>query len=130
MVLFQEIGQVKFLSPTRPHMRLYGFCFKNYIHTNKRFSTRKFIRTNLRFFPFQKIKGRALSSSTKKSTGRVYFKCKLYLKNSMKLIKNIFFWGGGVNPVIFVTRIPANKSITFFGPIRKLDVMYFIALFH
>ena len=99
-------------------MRLYGFCFKNHIHTNKRFSTRKFIRTNLRFFPFQKIKGRALSSSTKKSTGRVYFKCKLYLKNSMKLIKNIFFWGGG-QPGDFCHPHSSKQEYYFFWPYQK-----------
>ena len=55
MVLFLEIGRVKmFLSPTLPHKsnvyeNIY-FLFKKNTHTNKKFSTSKFICTNLRFF--------------------------------------------------------------------------------
>ena len=33
------------------------------------------------------MKGRTLCFSTKKSVARVVFKCKLYLKNSIKLVK-------------------------------------------
>ena len=53
---------------------------KKHAHEQK-ISTSKFIRTNLRFFTFPCI-------STKKSAVRVIFKCKLYLKNSIKLKKN------------------------------------------
>ena len=43
-------------------------------------------------FPHQKIKDRALCFSTKKALLQQSFKCKLYLKNSVKLI-NFFFCG-------------------------------------
>ena len=63
---------------------IYIFCFKK-THANKKISTCKFIRRNLRFFPW------ALCCSTKKSAVRIVFKCKLYLTNSIKLINKIFF---------------------------------------
>ena len=56
---------------------------KKHAHKQK-ISTSKLIRTNLRFFTFPCI-------STKKSAVRVIFKCKLYLKNSIKLKKKKFF---------------------------------------
>ena len=60
IAFFSEIGRVKiFLSPTHPHMsnvyeNIY-FLFQKK-HTNKKISTSKFIRTNLRFFPFKQWK--------------------------------------------------------------------------
>ena len=55
--LFSEIGRVKFFYHLparicRMCMRIYIFCFKKK-HTNKKKSTSKFIRSNLRFFPFK-----------------------------------------------------------------------------
>ena len=55
IVLFLEIDRVKFfLSPNRPHQsnvyeNIY-FLFRKNTHTNKKFSTSKFICANLRFF--------------------------------------------------------------------------------
>ena len=67
VVLFPEIDRVNFfLSPTCPHKpnvyeNIY-FLFQKNTHRNKKFSTSKFIRKNLRFFP-----------SNKKSVVRVVF---------------------------------------------------------
>ena len=71
VVLFPEIGWVKnFLAPIRPHeWNVYEniyFLFQKNTHTNKKISTSKFIRTNLRFFSVSYF-------STKKSAVRVVF---------------------------------------------------------
>ena len=55
LVLFPKIGQAEFfLSRHHPHK---SNVYENmYTHTNKKISTSKLIRTNLRFFPFKKQK--------------------------------------------------------------------------
>ena len=91
VVLFPEIGRVKtFLSPTRPpksnvYENIY-FLFQKYIHTNKTFSTGKFILMNLRFF------SRSLFFQPRKKLLEQFFKRKLYLKNSIKLIIYIYIF--------------------------------------
>ena len=76
VVLFLEIGRVKkCLSPTLLRKsNVYEniiFSFKKTL-TNKKSSTSRFIRMNLRFFPSNN-KNRALCFSTKKSAVRVIF---------------------------------------------------------
>ena len=76
VVLLLEPGEI-FLSPTRPdqsnvYENIY-FLFRKNTHTNKKFSTSKFICANLRFFFPQKVKDRALCFSTKKNAVRVVF---------------------------------------------------------
>ena len=70
-------------------MRIYIFCFKKTQTKTKKISLANlFIRIYI--FSLQTIKDRAICFSVKKSAVRVaFFKCKLYLKNSIKLI--IFF---------------------------------------
>ena len=76
-------------------------------------------------FPHQKIKDRALCFSTKKALLQQSFKCKLYLKNSVKLIKKNF--AAARAKIFFVIRISGNKSIVFFGPIIRLFKSFFKA---
>ena len=96
-------------------MRIYIFYFK-------KTQTKKFPQANLfvqiYVFSLQKVKDRPPCFSTKKSAVRAVFKCKLYFKNSIKLIKKIFFAAARVK-IFFVTRISGNKSIIvifFFWP--------------
>ena len=100
VVLFLEISHVKiFLSPTYPlksnvYENIY-FLFQKthtHTHTHKTF-TSKSIRTNVSFFPSKKIKDRAFCFSTKKVLVQQFFKCKIYFKNSNKLIIFFFFCG-------------------------------------
>ena len=81
-------------------MRIYIFCFKKHTHTHthKTF-TSKSICTNVSFFPSKKKKDRAFCFSTKKELVQQFFKCKIYFKNSNKLIIFFFFFCGhpGVN---------------------------------
>ena len=56
--------------------------------------TSKSIRTNASFFPSKKIKDRAFCFSTKKVLVQQFFKCKIYFKNSNKLIIFFFFFCG------------------------------------
>ena len=91
----------------------------NIFFSKKLTQTKKFPLANLfariYVFPLQTIKYRALCFSTKKGTVRVVFKCKLYLKNSIKL-------------TFFVTRISGNKSIIFFWPDHKKNTVVLIFL--
>ena len=67
------------------YMRIYIFCFKKTRIQTKQISISKFIRANLRLFkPFTSF------FLFKTSAVTVVFNCKLYLKNSIKLI--IFFF--------------------------------------
>ena len=82
----------KFLSPARPHK---SNVYENIFFISiKPTQTKKFPLANLLeriyVFSLQKIKDGALCFSTKKSTVRVVFKYKRYLKNSVKLIKSFF----------------------------------------
>ena len=87
------------------------FLFKENSHTNTLTLANLYVRIYV--FSLHTVKDRALCFSTKKNAVRVVFKCKLYLKNSIKLIKK-FFAAAQVN-IFFVTRISGNKSIIFFG---------------
>ena len=82
------------------------------------FPTSKFILTNWRFFSLWKIKGRAPCYS-RKMLFEKFLKCKLCLKNSVKLIKKIKFAVARVK-IFLVTRISRNKSIFSFGLLWKL----------
>ena len=96
VVLFLEISHVKiFLSPTYPlksnvYENIYFLFQKTHTHTHKTF-TSKSIRTNASFFPSKKKKDRAFCFSTKKVLVQQFFKCKIYFKNSNKLIIFFFF---------------------------------------
>ena len=72
-------------------MRTYIFCFKK-TKTNKKISTSKLFLRIYVFFSLQTIEDRALCFSTKLEE---FFKCKLYLKNSVELIKKVFFGAAG-----------------------------------
>ena len=75
---------------SRMFMRIYIFCFKK-THTYKqKISSFKFIGTNLRFFPSNN-KRRLFVFQKRKVLLEQLFKCKLCLKNSIKLI--FFFCG-------------------------------------
>ena len=99
VVLFLEISHVKiFLSPTYPlksnvYENIYFLFQKTHTHMHKTF-TSKSIRTNASFFPSKKIKDRAFCFSTKKVLVQQFFKCKIYFKNSNKLIIFLFFFCG------------------------------------
>ena len=117
IVLPPEISWVKiFLLPTRPHKsnvyeNIY-FLFQRNRHTNKKISTCKFICTILRFFHSNNKRQGSLFFNKKKSCQKL-FKCKRYLKNSIKLIN--FFFAAAQVKIFCVTRISGNKSIIFFG---------------
>ena len=113
--MFPEIGRVKiFLSPTRPH--------KSNVYENICLLFLKKMQTQAKKFPLENLfvriyvfflwnnkKGRALCFSTKKNAVSVVFKCKLYLKNSIELIKKTF--AATRVKIFFVTRLFGNKSI-------------------
>ena len=56
------------------------------------------------------------------------FKCRLYLKNLIKLIKKSFFAAAQVK-ILFVTCISRKKSIIFFGRIILKDFIKQVQLF-
>ena len=122
VLLCPEIGQVKkCLSPIRPHK---SNMYENiYFLFQKNTQTKKFPQANLfvqiYVFSLQKVKDRPLCFSAKKSAVRVVFKCKRYLKNSMKLIKKFFF-----------LRPPGWKffSSPAFPETRVLLLFFFLAL--
>ena len=62
-------------------------------------------------FSFRITLGRSLYFSTKKGLLKYFFKCKLYLKNSIKFIKKKF--AAAHVKIYFVTRISGNNSIFF-----------------
>ena len=93
-----------------------------YFLFQKNTQTKKFPLANLfvqiYVFSLQKVKDRPLCFSAKKSAVRVVFKCKLYLKNSMKLIKKFFFlrppgWKFFSSPAFPETRV---LLLLFFWP--------------
>ena len=92
-------------------MRIYFLFQKTHTHTHKTF-TSKSIRTNASFFPSKKIKDRAFCFSTKKVLVQQFFKCKIYFKNSNKLIIFFFFVATQVK-IFFVAYFSGNKSIIF-----------------
>ena len=113
--MFPEIGRVKiFLSPTRPHKsnvyeNIYLLFLKKMQTQAKKFPLENlFVRIYV-FFLWINKKGRALCFSTKKNAVSVVFKCKLYLKNSIELIKKTF--AATRVKIFFVTRLFGNKSI-------------------
>ena len=113
--MFPEIGRVKiFLSPTRPHKsngyeNIYLLFLKKMQTQAKKFPLENlFVRIYV-FFLWNNKKGRALCFSTKKNAVRLVFKCKLYLKNSIELIKKTF--AATRVKIFFVTRLFGNKSI-------------------
>ena len=113
--MFPEIGRVKiFLSPTRPHKsnvyeNIYLLFLKKMQTLAKKFPLENlFVRIYV-FFLWNNKKGRALCFSTKKNAVSVVFKCKLYLKNSIELIKKTF--AATRVKIFFVTRLFGNKSI-------------------
>ena len=55
-------------------------------------------------------------TQTNTTNARVYFKCKLYLKNSMKLIENIFLGG---HPGAFCHPHSWKQEYYFFWPYQK-----------
>ena len=91
-------------------MRIYSFCVQKNTHTSKKISISNFIPMNLRLFLV------------------LCFKCRLYLKNLIKLIKKSFFAATQVK-ILFVTRISGNKSIIFFGRIILKDFIKQVQLF-
>ena len=136
VVLFLEISHVKiFLSPTYPlksnvYENIYFLFQKTHTHTHKTF-TSKSIRTNASFFPSKKKKDRAFCFSTKKVLVQQFFKCKIYFKNSNKLIIFFFFFFFVATQVkiFFVTYISGNKSIIFVAQWCRFGVFngnYFI----
>ena len=99
VILFPEIGRVIFfLSPTRQDKsNVYEnicFLFQKTHTKKKKISASKFSRTNLRFFPFVF------------QQRKVLLKCKLYLKNSIKLI---YFFCGRPNEDFFHHLHSGNK---------------------
>ena len=113
--MFPEIGRVKnFLSPTHPHKsnvyeNIYLLFLKKMQTQAKKFPLENlFVRIYV-FFLWNNKKGRALCFSTKKNAVSVVFKCKLYLKNSIELIKKTF--AATRVKIFFVTRLFGNKSI-------------------
>ena len=118
VVLFLEISHVKiFLSPTYPlksnvYENIYFLFQKTHTHTHKTF-TSKSIRTNASFFPSKKKKDRAFCFSTKKVLVQQFFKCKIYFKNSNKLIIFFFFFVATQVKIFFVAYFSGNKSIIF-----------------
>ena len=113
--MFPEIGRVKiFLSPTRPHKsnvyeNIYLLFLKKMQTQAKKFPLENlFVRIYV-FFLWNNKKGRALCFSTKKNAVSVVFKCKLYLKNSIELIKKTF--AATRVKIFFVTHLFGNKSI-------------------
>ena len=114
--LFREIGRVKFLlSPTRPHeSNVYEniyFLFQKKTHTQTKKLPLANLFVRIYVFSLQTITGRALCFSTKKSAVRVVFKCKLYSKSLIELIKKNFAAAQG--KIFFVTRISGNQSTIF-----------------
>ena len=79
------------------------------------------------FFLWNNKKGRALCFSTKKNAVSVVFKCKLYLKNSIELIKKTF--AATRVKIFFVTRLFGNKSI-FVYLFIYLFIFCLIFVFH
>ena len=75
---------------SRMCMRMYIFCFKKTTHTNKKFPLANLFVRNYVFFPFKQQKIGLFVFQPRKSAVRVVFKCKRYLKNSVKLIKKNF----------------------------------------
>ena len=113
VALFPEIGRVKnFLSNV--YENIYFLFQKNTQKQQKNFHQQNH-SYKFTFFFFQKTKNRALCFSTKKSAVRVVSKCKLYLKNSIKLIKKIFFQRPPGRRFFFIIRVSENKTF-FFGP--------------
>ena len=88
-------------------MRIYFLFQKTY--KNKKISTSKFIRTNLHFFSLSN-KGLFVFQQRKVLLEK-FFKCKLHLKKSVKLI-NIFFAAALVR-IFFVILISGSKGIFF-----------------
>ena len=93
VVLFPVFGRVQiFLAPALLHMsnlyeNIFFFCFKKTHKKTKEIPLARIYSYEFTFFFFQTIKDRALCFSTKKVLlGRVVLKCKLCLKNSIKLI--------------------------------------------
>ena len=114
--LFPEIDRVKiFLSPTHADkFNVYEnifFVSKN-IQKQKNFHS-KFLRTNLHFYSLSN-KGPFVFQQRKVLLEK-FFKCKLHLKKSVKLI-NIFFAAARMR-IFFVIRISGSKGI-FFGLIH------------
>ena len=73
-------------------MRMYIFCFKK--NTRKKSFHQQIYSYEFTFFSLQKIKDRRLFVfQQRKVLLQQFFKCKRYLKNSIKLIKIIFFCG-------------------------------------
>ena len=83
------------------------FFFQKNTHTNKQNSTSKFIQIYVFFLQTTNV--RALYFSTQRSAVRVVFKCKLCLKNSIKLMILIFLWPPGrifyLSPAFPETRV-------------------------
>ena len=135
VVLFLEISHVKiFLSPTYPlksnvYENIYFLFQKTHTHTHKTF-TSKSIRTNASFFQSKKKRDRAFCFSTKKVLVQQFFKCKIYFKNSNKLIIFFFFFFVATQvKIFFVTYISGNKSIIFVAQWCRFGVFngnYFI----
>ena len=119
VVLFLEISHVKiFLSPTYPlksnvYENIYFLFQKTHTHMHKTF-TSKSIHTNASFFPSKKIKDRAFCFSTKKVLVQQFFKCKIYFKNSNKLIIFFFFFFCGHPGENFFRHLHFRKQEYYF----------------
>ena len=80
-------------------MRIYSFCVQKNTHTSKKISISNFIPMNLRLFLV------------------FCFKCRLYLKNLIKLIKKVFLqppkWRFYSSPAFMETRVLFFLAVSF-----------------
>ena len=121
VVLFPVFGRVQiFLAPALLHMsnlyeNIFFFCFKKTHKKTKEIPLARIYSYEFTFFFFQTIKDRALCFSTKKVLlGRVVLKCKLCLKNSIKLI--IFFFAAARVKIISPPAFPETRVLFFLAP--------------
>ena len=121
VVLFPVFGRVQiFLAPALLHMsnlyeNIFFFCFKKTHKKTKEIPLARIYSYEFTFFFFQTIKDRALCFSTKKVLlGRVVLKCKLCLKNSIKLI--IFFFAAARVKIISSPAFPETRVLFFLAP--------------
>ena len=96
-------------------MRTYFFFVSKKHKKAKEIPLARIYSYEFTFFFFQTIKDRALCFSTKKVLlGRVVLKCKLCLKNSIKLI--IFFFAAARVKIISSPAFPETRVLFFLAP--------------
>ena len=92
-------------------MRIY-FLFQK-THTHAQNFHQQIYSYKCKFFSIKKKKDRAFCFSTKKVLVQQFFKCKIYFKNSNKLIIFFFFFVATQVKIFFVAYFSGNKSIIF-----------------